>query len=101
MIEGEAFSILLPVRIDLHFERNIPVNNFQGGQRLIFSKYAYTVKMKKHMYLLKENHLYYKQDHLAHCFPERTEIDFERNTACNLGVSRWRLGLFPPNRPIS
>jgi hypothetical protein len=41
----------------------------------------------KHMYLSKENHLCYKQEHLAHCSPVRIELVFERNITCILGVS--------------
>jgi hypothetical protein len=50
------------------------------------------------MYLSKENHLCYKQEHLEHCFPVRIELVFERNTSCNLDVSGWRSALLAPNR---
>jgi hypothetical protein len=29
-------------------------------------------------------------------FPMRSELVFAKNADCNLGVSRWRLALFPP-----
>jgi hypothetical protein len=39
---------------------------------------------------IKENHLCQKQEHLAHCFTMITELVFEWNNYCNLGVSRWQ-----------
>jgi hypothetical protein len=46
------------VRIDLVLKGIVPANqNFQRGERLNFSKYAYSAKVKKHMYLSKENYL--------------------------------------------
>ena len=35
----------------------------------LFSKQDYSTELKKYVYLLKENHLCYKQEQLGHCFP--------------------------------
>jgi hypothetical protein len=37
----------------------------------VSSKYSYSAELKKHMNHSKENHLCYKQEHLADCFPGR------------------------------
>jgi hypothetical protein len=47
------------------------------------SEQAYSTELKKCMYLLKETHVWSKKDHLAHCFPVRVELVFERNTSYN------------------
>jgi hypothetical protein len=39
------------------------------------------------MYLSKENHPYKKLEPVAHIFPVRIELVFERNISCNIGVS--------------
>jgi hypothetical protein len=44
---------------------------------------AISAKLKKHMYLSKENHLWSKQEHVAHCLAVRTELVFERNASSN------------------
>jgi hypothetical protein len=47
----------------------------------VCSKSACSVKLRKHMYLSKENHLCQTQEHLVHFFPVRVELVFERNTS--------------------
>jgi hypothetical protein len=51
------------------------------------------------MYLSKENNLCLNLHHVAHSFPVRIGLGFEKNTYCSLGVSRWRLALLAPNSP--
>jgi hypothetical protein len=66
----------------------------------LWSKYAYSDEWKKHMYLSKENHRWYKHEHVAHWFPVRIELVCERNNSCNLGfegghrLSFFQIGLF-------
>jgi hypothetical protein len=52
------------------------------------------------MYQQAEKHLCEKKDHLAHCFPVRIELDFERKVSCSAGYFRWRMALIVPNKPI-
>jgi hypothetical protein len=52
------------------------------------------------MYQQAEKHLCEKKDHLAHCFPVRIEVDFERKMSCYVGYLRWRMALIVPNKPI-
>jgi hypothetical protein len=54
----------------------------------VYLKYGYSAELKKHMYFSKENHLYSKVQHLAHCFPVKINIGPEMNTSCNFSVSR-------------
>jgi hypothetical protein len=52
------------------------------------------------MYLLKENHLSYKAEHLAYCFPVIIELVIEKNTSSQSGFLRGRLTHFVTNRPF-
>jgi hypothetical protein len=52
---------------------------FQGGEMLIFFQISLSAELTKHIYLSKETHLLEYQEHLAHCFPVRIELVFERN----------------------
>jgi hypothetical protein len=54
----------------------------------------------RNMYLSKENSLCQKQRIYSTLFPVRTQLVFERNTACNIGFSRFRQAIFLPNRPF-
>jgi hypothetical protein len=51
------------------------------------------------MYLLKENNLYHKQEHPAHCFTAGIEWVLERNTSSKSEFSTWRKAHFVPNKP--
>jgi hypothetical protein len=46
--------------------------------------------MEKHICLMEQNNLCYRQECLAHCFSLRIELHFERNTAHHSGLSRMR-----------
>jgi hypothetical protein len=52
------------------------------------------------MYQQAEKHLCEKKDHLAHCFPVKRELDFERKMSSYGGDLRWRMALIVPNKPI-
>jgi hypothetical protein len=54
------------------------------GKGSFCCKWAYSAKLKKHMYLSPEYHLCLKQEHLAPCFPVRAEFVVESNTSCKL-----------------
>jgi hypothetical protein len=56
----------------------------------VCSKKAYSPDLKKHMYLSKEKHLWKQLPHLAHCFPGRFQLVFERSTSCYSKFSRWK-----------
>jgi hypothetical protein len=61
-----------PVRIEFVLKGIIPgKQNFVGIGTFFFSKFPYSTKLMKHMYLSKDNHLCYKPQHLAHGFPVR------------------------------
>jgi hypothetical protein len=51
------------------------------------------------MFVSKENLLFKKQEHLAHCFPVRIDLLFESSVPA-LGVSIWSLVLLAPTRPF-
>jgi hypothetical protein len=69
-------------------------------ETLNFSKQAYSAELKKHMYLLKESHVYKKQKHLAPCFPVSILLTFEWNLTAYQGFQvgepliLFQIGLF-------
>jgi hypothetical protein len=63
--------------------------SFQGGERFILFKLAYSAELKKYMYPSKENPRCLKQEHLHIVSLWELSGVFERNTSCNLGVSCW------------
>jgi hypothetical protein len=49
------------------------------------------------MYISNESHLHFKQEHLGHCFPVRTELICEMKSIWKSELSRWRKSHFVPN----
>jgi hypothetical protein len=96
MLDGEASSTLFPCENCVSFwkEYCLPIRVFKVEKHSIWSKWAYSANLKKHMYLSKEKHLSYKQEHLACSLHVRIELVFERNTACLLGFSRVEMYIF-------
>jgi hypothetical protein len=52
---------------------------------------ALLAEREKQVYLLEENHQCSKQQCLAHCFPKRIHLSFEKNTAYLSGFSSIRI----------
>jgi hypothetical protein len=70
---------------------------FQGGEMFILFLIGYSAELKKLMHFLKEIiRVRSRSIHLVHCFPVRTVLIFERNSACQSGFSRGRNAYFVP-----
>jgi hypothetical protein len=102
MIEAAASSTLLLCENWVRFWKKyfLQILVFIVEIGCVCSRKAYYAELKKHMYLYKGNHLCQMLHHVAHCFTMRTELNCERNTSCNLGVSRSWYALFASNTPI-
>jgi hypothetical protein len=55
-------------------------------------KQAFSLELKKHLYLSKENHLYMHLQHLAHYFPVRMEVVFDKKYLQQNGVFKVEKG---------
>jgi hypothetical protein len=55
----------------------LQLRGFKVEIACVGQKEAYSSQLKKHMYVSKENHLCYKQEHQAHCFTFRIELVFQ------------------------
>jgi hypothetical protein len=75
----------------------LPLKVFKWETYSLCSKYHYSSELKKNMYLLEENHLCYKHQCLAHCFPVRIVLECERNTCYLSVVSSRRIIHFMKN----
>jgi hypothetical protein len=72
------------VRIELVFQGLLPAkHSFQGGEKLIlFQMGLYSYIQETHVPLKRKPSVLEAQEHLAHVFPVRIRLVFERNTAC-------------------
>jgi hypothetical protein len=62
----------------LVFEGILPaIHSFKGGDWLCLLQPGFSGKLKKSMYLSKETHLCYKEEHLAHSLPLRIKLVFK------------------------
>jgi hypothetical protein len=64
------------------------------------SKYTFSAELKKHMFLSKDSHLGYKQEHVEQWCPERSEVVLERNASCKSSYPRCRNAHSVPNMAI-
>jgi hypothetical protein len=85
MLKAAASSTLFPCEnhVSCWKEYFLKIIVFQVKKGSLCSKWAYSVELKRHLYIYEETQLWWSEEHLVHCFPVRIELVFERNTSYN------------------
>jgi hypothetical protein len=82
------------VSFELVLERKTSCNTYiLRSERVILFEIGLFSSAGETQVSLDENHVFPKEEHLAHCFPGQIELVFGRNTSSKSEFSRWRKAL--------
>jgi hypothetical protein len=73
---------------------------FQGSHRLSLFQICLFSWIFEHMYLCKDNVLWYEHEHQKYCYTVRIVLVLARNTSCKTQIPWWRNAHSFPSRPI-